>query len=555
MYEVILLKYRFLALKNYLKDLIKNNRVKFFFSIIFFVVIFMVIYRFFKLTYAFFQKFENLQFDVWFSNTMLNGIFFFNLLFITISSSILSYNLMYKNKDTILLFFSKVPLRAIFLEIFVRTSFLSSWSFLVLSLPLLLVQFEQYKISLYSSTLYISFILIGLFLILPNVIGIFIGLFLPIVFTARSFIKIILLVVAIAGISYLPYISSLGVSWSSSYSEIWIAQTLKKFAFLEHPLLPSYWITTTLNNFFAGKFKDDTIYLLVTTTLVSVVWGYIIFKKFHKSMLMLSMQHISEVNIIIEGIVGIIRKFISLISPKKKYLFLKDTVTFLRDGRFWGQLLLFVGIFIVYFMNLSTEKAEDKTKWFWRSTFEWKHLILHLNIISTAFMSSAMAGRGLFPQFSIEYSKLWINQFNKHNLESIVHLKLNTIGTFIILICMGLVITSSTILKAKIEDVLYALFQCVIMTYTISNMALKLGVLFHNKSTDNPVIVFSGPGGVIYIMCGTLYIVVNAVLMLKIGLFTNEKLLWIIIFSGENIVINNLLNKLTKKVYEKLEYF
>ncbi len=552
--EIILLKYRFLSFKNYLVDTIRNSKTRFFFSLILFIAIFFVIYRFFKLTYVFFQRFESLQFDVWFSNTMLNAIFFFNFLFISISTSILSYNLIYKNKDTLLLFFSKVPLRAIFLEVFLRTIFLSSWSFLVLSLPLLLVQFEQYKLSFFSTSLYLSFLLIALFLILPNVIGIFVGLFLPVFLTAKNFIKLIILTVIITIIAYLPYSNFLNVGWSGLYGEIWIIQTLKKFAFLEHPLLPSYWVTTSLNGFFNHTFKHDSIWLLVTTSLVAMIWIYLIFKTFYRNMFTLSIRYITDKNTIIDVIVNLIKGLINIVSSKHRCLFLKDIAIFLRDGRFWGQLFLFAVIFTLYFLNLSQEEFKDKTTWVWKSNFQWNHLIIHLNIIATAFMSSALAGRGLFPQFSMEYSKLWVNQFSKHSIENVVHSKLNTIGTLIVIICMGLVTTSSIILKAKIDEILYALFHCVILTYTISNIALKLGVLFHHKRTDNPVLVFSGPGGVIYITCGTFYIITNAILMLKIGLFANRKLLWIVIFSLENMIINRILNKLTNKVYTKLEY-
>lgn len=553
MSELVLLKYRLLAFKNYIKDTITNSPLRFFFSLAFFVVIFIVIYDFFKATYSFFAGFEDLKFDLWFSNTILNGIFFFNFIFITVSATILAYNIIYKDKNTLLLYFSRVSRRAIFCEVFIRTSLISSWSFLVLSVPLLLVQFEQYRISFFSSYMLISALLVVFFLFLPNAIGVCIGLFLPVFFTTKEIIKFLLFLLVIASFGLLPYLGVFGSGWSSIYSDIWIAQTLKKFAFLEHPLLPTYWISSSLNGFFHSTFKEDSVYLLITTSLIVVVWVFIIFSAFFKNMLILSARYISQKNPIIEAIIGLCKKIMGAINVDTRYLFLKDIVIFLRDGRFWGQLLLFIGIFVLYFMNLSESEIEG-AKWVWGQQIKWKELILHLNIIASAFMASALAGRGLFPQFSIEYSKLWITQFGKHPLRKIVHYKLITIGMLVIAICVATVSASSIILKINKTNIAYAIAHCIIFTYTISNMALKLGVLFHHKRSDNPVIVFSGPGGIIYIMFGILYITLNAVLMLKIGLFGHKKVLWIIIFICENILINAILNKASNKVCAGIEY-
>ncbi len=554
MYELTLLKYRLLAFKNYIYDSIVKSKIRFFFSLSFFIVIFFLIYHFFKVTYAFFSGFENLKFDLWFSNTILNGIFFFNFIFIAVSATILSYNIIYKDKNMLLLYFTKVPRRAIFFEVFIRTTITSSWSFLVLSMPLLLVQFQQYKIPLFSSNMIISALLIALFLLLPNVIGVCIGLFMPVFFTAASLVKVVLFAAVVAAFAFLPYLDFFTTNWSSLYSEIWIVQTLKKFAFLEHPLLPTYWLTSTLNGFFNYKFKEDSTFILITTTLVALVWLYIIFKASFRNMLILSTRYIPDKNIIIEGIIYIFRKFTGIFAWKKQFLSLKDIAIFLRDGRFWGQLLLFIGIFALYFMNLSESDLKEGSRWVWGERIKWNELILNLNIIACAFMSSALAGRALFPQFSIEYAKLWINQFSGYSLKEIIHYKLNTIGIFIILICTSVVTASSIVLKVSIAELGYALFHCIIFSYTISNMALKLGVLFHNKRSDNPVIVFSGPGGVIYIMFGIFYITFNAVLMLKIGLFYNEKTLWVTILILENILINGVLNKISNRVYKAIEY-
>lgn len=454
----------------------------------------------------------------------------------------------------LLLYFTKVPRRAIFWEVFIRTTVTSSWSFLVLAVPLLLVQFEQYKVSLLSPNMLISALLIALFLILPNVVGVCIGLFMPLFFMAKSLVKLVLFATVVTAFALLPYLDFFSTGWSSLYSEIWIVQTLKKFAFLEHPLLPTYWLTSTLNGFFNYTFKDDSTFILITTSLVALVWLYVIFKASFRNMLMLSMRYIPDKNIIIEGIIRLFRQFVGIFASNKKFLSLKDIAIFLRDGRFWGQLLLFIGIFALYFMNLSESDLKEGSRWAWGQRVRWNELILHLNIIASAFMSSALAGRSLFPQFSIEYSKFWINQFSSHSLKEIIHYKLNTIGIFIVLICISVITASSIILQVSIADLGYAILHCVIFSYTISNMALKLGVLFHNKRSDNPVIVFSGPGGVIYIMFGIFYITFNAVLMLKIGLFKNEKTTWVTIFILENILINRILNNISNRVYKTIEY-
>jgi hypothetical protein len=549
-----LIKYRLKATKNQLVDTIKNHRIKSLFIVGFSISIFLLIHSFFKATYKFFSSFQDLQFDIWFSNTMINGIFFFNLIFIAISATIIAYDVTFKDKNINLLYFSKVSKQAMFTEILLRTAITSSWSFLVLSLPLLLVVYTHFKVNFFSEYILLSAILVAFFLILPNILGICIALLLPIIFTRQTLVKTLTFVLIVATFACLPYLKTLSSNWSILYSEIWITQTLQKFAFLEHPLLPSFWLTQAINGFLEKSYKYDAIFLLVTTSLTLLVYCYVIFTVAYKKLLILSTTYVQLKNPILEALVLLSKKLITCVTKEGKNKFIKDCAIFVRDGRFWGQFLLFVAIFSFYFMNLADSHFRESLQWPLHFKVQWNDLILHLNIIAATFMSSALAGRALYPQFSIEYSKVWFLQFSKKPIEKLINAKMYTIGVLIILLCAVLLTIASIILKTNLIEYLYALFQCILATFTISTIALKLGVIFHYKKSDNPVVIFSGTGGIIYIMVGTFYIVVNAIAMLKIGLFGGYKLGWLLLFVLENILINEILNQATKRIYAKLEY-
>src|SRR5207244_5461558 len=79
----------------------------------------------------------------------------------------------------------------------------------------------------------------------------------------------------------------------------------------------------------------------------------------------------------------------------------KDFRTFRRDPAQWAQILIFLGLAVLYFSNVRQFYEQDIGRPF-------QNGISLLNLTATAFLMCAYTGRFIFPLLSLEGRKFWI---------------------------------------------------------------------------------------------------------------------------------------------------
>jgi ABC-2 type transport system permease protein len=192
--------------------------------------------------------------------------------------------------------------------------------------------------------------------------------------------------------------------------------------------------------------------------------------------------------------------------PDLRALILKDLRVFWRDTTQWGQTIMLFGLLGVYILNLR-HFSQQLTSPFWI------HLISFLNLGACSLNLATLTTRFVFPQFSLEGKRLWIVGLAPLGLPTLIRTKFWLTSCASLILTLGLMWLSCSMLKMPLDRTLYFTTAITVMTFTLSGLAVGLGVLYPNFKEDNPSKIVSGFGGTFCLVLSFLYILGSVILL------------------------------------------
>ena len=206
----------------------------------------------------------------------------------------------------------------------------------------------------------------------------------------------------------------------------------------------------------------------------------------------------------------------------------KDMLTFLRDPSQWVQFAVVFGLLLLYVLNLRNlghGPANDR----------WSHLIVYANLAVCALAISTLTTRFVFPQFSLEGSRLWILGMAPLGLEKVVIQKWVQATVFIGILATGLQLLSANMLRLPRDITVLHAVAVWLQTVGLCGIATGLGTILPNLEETNSAKIVSGLGGTLCLICSFLYILVFVV-SLKMNPSLGAGLLgslgWTLLFGG-----------------------
>ena len=260
-----------------------------------------------------------------------------------------------------------VPWRTIFRWKFIEATLLASWAFLFLVAPFL-VAFGMTRSVPWHFYLAAP-LLIGLFIVLPGVVGAWMAIQLARYLDRRSFQATI---TAVA----LLLLSGAGYWWKEhpAHGEVletrvleMLDQLLIQTRFAQFPFLPSYWLSASVIQWTEGVLNGAGFFVLVLLSNV-LFFGFLAFTRlgrpfyeaaatvqsrtgtrFHWEWLRpQSLAGERRGPSISERVLG----KVPWLEPAARVLIIKDARTFWRDTAQWGQSVMLFGLLGVYIINL-----------------------------------------------------------------------------------------------------------------------------------------------------------------------------------------------------------
>jgi ABC-2 type transport system permease protein len=453
-------------------------------------------------------------------------LFFFLFVLLWLSCLIISYTNLFRNRETHFLLTLPMEHRAIFQWKFMESALLASWAFVFLAAPLLIA----FGINTHVTWHFFLAMpcLVGWFIVLRAVGGAWCAIQIARYLDRRNFQLFALLTfAALLGLVIL-FFKPQPVSDEALEMRVLevLDRLLVKTRFAQYPLLPSYWLCSSILSWSEGALATAGFFSLVL--LSYVLWfGFLSLTYSDKSFYdgISCVQSRSGVlpwraalpvpgspparPQFRAGLLEMMVKKVTWWRPDIRALVVKDIRVFWRDTTQWGQTLMLFGLLCAYIINLRHFSHQFQNPF-------WINLVSHLNLLACTLNLATITTRFVYPQFSQEGKRLWIIGMAPVGIHSIIRFKYLLATTAALVITMTLMALSCYMLQISWPRTLFFLGANAIMAFTLTGTALGLGTLYPNFKEDNPGKIVSGFGGTLCLILSFLYIV-GAVALLALG--------------------------------------
>lgn len=453
-------------------------------------------------------------------------LFAFLFVLLLLSNLVISYSNLFRNRETAFLLSLPVTTKTIFQWKFIESTLLASWAFIFLIAPLLAaygltrgVPWHFYVVTL---------VLILLLIVLPGVAGSFVAVNVARYLDRRIFQVFTLVFVAglIAAAAYWFRPEPILPQSEETRVMAVLEKMLGKTHFAEYTFLPSYWLSRGILNWAEGALMAASFFVLVLLS-YSLFFGMLAFTRmghlFYDAASAVQSRASAfarwewfrvrlqrrEVSAHAGGRVERLFNRLLWLRPEVRALLIKDTRMFWRDTTQWAQSLVLFGLLGVYILNLRHSFFHDLPD---RS---WLQRVWYLNLGACSLNLATLTTRFVYPQFSLEGKRLWIIGMAPLGMAQIIKIKYWLAASTSLVVTVGLILLSCYMLEMPLAQTLYFATAIIIMTLTLTGLAVGLGVLYPNFKEENPTKIVSGFGGTFCLVLSFLYILGSVILLAK----------------------------------------
>lgn len=449
-------------------------------------------------------------------------LFAFLFVLLLLSNLVISYSNLFRNRETAFLLSLPIPTRTIFQWKFLESTLLASWAFVFLIAPFLAaygwirgVPWHFYLVTV---------VLVALFIVLPAVAGSWLAVNVARFLDRKAFQVLALLAVAAVVV--------MGMLWfrpepATEATGTRVLETLDKLLlrtrFAHYPLLPSYWLSASVLQWADGAKLAATFFVLVLLSYV-LFFGALAFTRmgglfydaasavnsrgsvFGRWKWFRRHQSRKREGAYSPGAAETFTSGLTFLRPDVRGLLVKDFRTFWRDTTQWAQSFMLFGLLGVYIFNLRHFSQQIDHPF-------WIHLISYLNLGACSLNLATLTTRFVYPQFSLEGKRLWIVGMAPLGLMRIIRVKFWLAATMSWILTLLLIALSCHMLDMEWQRTLHFVVAVTIMTFTLTALAIGLGVLYPNFKEENPSKIVSGFGGTFCLVVSFLYILGSVVLL------------------------------------------
>jgi len=450
---------------------------------------------------------------------LLYTLFAFLFGLLLLSNLVIGYTNLFRNRETAFLLTLPVSTQDIFRWKFIESVVLASWAFLFLIAPLLaafgLVRGVPWHFYL------LTFVLIGLFIILPGVFGVALAIWIGRYLDRRNF-QIALVGVALLLLAFAAFWWKAQPATDELLDKRTLEaldQLLAKTRFTLFPFLPSFWLSSAVLQWAEGIWRGATFFALVLLS-HTLFFGTLAFTRFGRvfydtaSLVQSRAGSAFKLNFLrstqkSSGNIGALEKIAAKffwLSPEIRALAVKDIRMFWRDTTQWGQSVMLFGLLGVYIINLRNFTHQLTSPF-------WVNLVAFLNLGACSLNLATLTTRFVFPQFSLEGRRIWIVGMSPLGLQRVVMTKYWLAGFTALVVTLPLITLSCYLLKMTADRVMFFGAVITVMTFALNGTAIGLGVLYPNLKEANPNKIVSGFGGTLCLVLSSVYVLASIALL------------------------------------------
>ncbi len=530
----LLLRLRAMVFRNALREAIRTQPLRIAGTVGSIVLIWVSLYELLEITFLKLKETTPLESIV---ATPLIFTFFFLALtgMLAFSNAILSYGTMFRRKESEYLLVAPLMPRDIVTLRYMESLVLSSWSLLLLGLPLMMAMARVFQEPWTFYPLFLG--LFVLFIPLPGALGLLLAWTIALVSpkTPRRTMILVLTIIGLVGAWWV---------WSIFRAPVTSSAFLKNFydrvSIVQNAMLPHTWVAKGINSAVQGQTSLAAFYLWVTlanalfASLVAVVvvsrWYVPAFARAQMS---------TSANVRRSGrVIALIADVLFAYLPKAQRLLAgKDLRTFFRDPLQWSQMAILLGLLTLYLGNIQrlwVDLAESRL-----------HLLIgFLNLTAVSLILATFTSRFVFPLVSLESQQLWLLGLLPLSRRSMLVAKF--LYALTVTLAAAIAVMAVSVYRLHLPTALAVLHVATISSICVGLCGVSIGMgarlpVFNER---NPARIAGGFGGTISLLMSVVLVVASltgvAVMSLNsVSLgdeFTPTMLMWMAAIVSGNLL-------------------
>ncbi len=499
----VLVRMKLTLLRNRMRQLVDQSPLQLLLVIAFVGTIWAGLYLLFDHIFVYIRRFEE---QAIIAMPFVFHLFFFSMtILLAFSTAILMYSALFGREEPAFLLASPVPSRNVVAILYLESLFFSSWSLILLGLPLMIAIGQVQGLPWHFYPIFLTAFL-G-FVPIPGAIGLMAALAVAL-FMPRNAKRAAIWIGCIGLLAAVIWWGRLWTYSSSDASRHFVDDILGELSFLKAKLLPSSWVARAIELSIADRPMEAVFYLAATLSTAAFLswWGHV----FVAAKLLPAFGRAYAVpnrarpkNAIFSAIITRISFF--YLPKKMRCLILKDVRHFLRDPLQWSQLLILFGLLSMYLFYLPRSRSDG-------FDLNWRSLICFLNFGAISLILSTFTSRFVFPMISLEGRQIWLVALWPLSRANVIWAKF----FFALTVTAGTAIpvTLLSIRSLELPMALAAIqVGCTLAVCAgLCGLAIGLGAIMPNYDEPSASRISSGFGGTVNLIASVLLVVVSVAL-------------------------------------------
>lgn len=497
----LLLRMRLVVLRNRIGQLVNQSPMRLLLALLFVAGIWGVLYAVFDHGLVFMRRFEQ-------SAIALPYIFhlFFAAMTVLLafSTAVLVYGSLFGRAEPPFLMAAPNSPRNIVTLMYVEALFFSSWSLLLLGVPLMLAVGQVLGLPWHF---YVVFVLAFLgFVPIPGAIGLLVALGVALWLPRMARRTLLCAGGAILAAVIIWWVRLWGLTPGDI--ETSLHDLMAEFAYIKAALLPSTWVSRAIQQTVEDAPGVAGFYLAVTwTTALFFSWAAVNIAG-RKLAVAFGRAHAAPIRTRAgSGWIScrVTRIGFWYLPTKMRVLILKDLRNFLRDPMQWSQLAILFGLMGLYLIYLPRARPGG-------FNIAWRAMICFLNYGTITLILSTFTSRFVYPMISLEGRQMWLVGLWPMSRTRVMWAKF--LYAYSVTAAAALVVTALSVrsLGLPMGLGLIQVFGTLATCGGLCGLAVGLGARLPNYKESNPGRIASGLGGTINLIASVSLVTVNVML-------------------------------------------
>ncbi|HPZ98215.1 MAG TPA: hypothetical protein PLT93_08760, partial [Phycisphaerae bacterium] len=393
----LLLRIRAAVLRNALREAIRKQPVRIIGTILSILLIWGGLYF---LLWATFVQVRRQVLEGIVATPLIFTFFFLALTgMLAFSNAILSYGSLFRRKESEYLLAAPFAPRDIVIVRYLESLALSSWSLVLLGLPLMMAIARVFQEQWTFYPLFLGLFL--LFIPMPGALGLLMAWIVAMVSpkTPRRAILLVCVVILMIGGWWAWSIFRTPVT-----SSAWLKHFYDRVSLVQNAMLPHTWVSKGINSAVQGQTSLALFYLWVTLAnalFTSLIAVGIVSRGYVPAFARAQVSGAGSARGTGRIIAGIAEILFAYLPKSQRLLAAKDLRTFFRDPLQWSQMAILLGLLTLYVSNV-------QRLWVDLGESHLQLLIGFLNLTAVSLILATFTSRFVFPLISLEGQQLWL---------------------------------------------------------------------------------------------------------------------------------------------------